>query len=173
MLRMIYLPSKYERDTASLAKEQIDEQLKDHKGYHEHRAALEIEAETNEKLKQVLSNLDDWVKKHKEETKSAAMKAVEDMLDQSRNVHFYDSEKKEYTNQKPKDWAFMEESGRVLKSYPNTWLAYPDTEAGVKSIIDMEYCEYKGARTLEEMNRELVHLASACLLLWRKLNHAE
>ena len=73
----------------------------------------------------------------------------------------------------PKDWAFMEKSGEVLASMPDTWKAYPDNEAGMMSVIDMEYNELKNAMTDKDKSCELVHLASACLRMWRRLNHAE
>lgn len=72
--------------------------------------------------------------------------------------------------EKPKDYAFMEESEKVLKDRPVTWKVYPDNIEGAKKIIDMEYKELQESK---DKSHELVHLASACLLLWRKLNHAE
>ena len=71
---------------------------------------------------------------------------------------------------KPKDWPFMEQSGKVLDDIPDTWLAYPDTEKGRMDIIKMEYRELCDALTVEEKMHELVHVASACLYLWRCLN---
>ena len=85
----------------------------------------------------------------------------------------YDAEKKAYTSEKPKDWAFMEQSDKVLKNLPATWMQYPNTLQGMKQIISMEYEEFCHAEGSESMSHELVHLASACLHLWRKLNHAE
>ena len=80
---------------------------------------------------------------------------------------------KEYSycdsKEKPKDWAFMEQSGEVLRNIPDTWKQYPDTEAGAMSIIDMEMNELKKTTTVEDMKHELVHVGSACLHLWRKL----
>ena len=73
----------------------------------------------------------------------------------------------------PKDWKFMEKSGEVLKNKPDTWKKYPDTESGAMSIIDMEYNELKSATTIDDMKHELIHVASACLYLWRKLSHVE
>ena len=70
----------------------------------------------------------------------------------------------------PKDYAFMEESEKVLKDKPVTWKVYPDSIEGAKKIIDMEYKELQESK---DKSHELVHLASACLLLWRKLNNAE
>ena len=69
------------------------------------------------------------------------------------------------------DWPFMEESGKVLSDLPDTWKAYNlDTIKGRCDVIDMEYNELKKAVSKEEKMHELVHLASACLFLWRKLN---
>ena len=75
--------------------------------------------------------------------------------------------------EKPKDWKFMEMSGEVLDNLPSTWRQYPDTAAGRMSIIDMEYKELHDARRDEDVSHELVHLASACLHLWRRINNAE
>jgi len=75
--------------------------------------------------------------------------------------------------EKPKDWAYMEQSGKVLRDMPNTWKAYAQDEAGRMAIIKMEYAELLKAQTPEEMSHELVHLGSATLHLWRLLNHAE
>lgn len=77
------------------------------------------------------------------------------------------------TKSKPKDWAYMEQSGKVLKHIPDTWKKYPHDLAGLTAIIDMEYGEFKNARTDAEKSHELVHLGSATLYLWRYLNHAE
>ena len=78
---------------------------------------------------------------------------------------------------KPKDWKFMDDSAKVLADHPATWKAYPNTIEGAKKIIDMEYGEVcaavKDSLGDEAVSHELVHLASACLLMWRKLNHAE
>ena len=67
------------------------------------------------------------------------------------------------------DWPFMQESEEVLTNIPDTWKAYPNTMQGKCDIIDMEYCELQKAMTIEEKRHELVHLASACLYLWREL----
>lgn len=72
--------------------------------------------------------------------------------------------------EKPADWAFMEQSGKVLSDLPETWRAYAKTFEGRMGIIDMEYRELKEARGKEDVSRELVHLGSACLHLWRLLN---
>ena len=76
-----------------------------------------------------------------------------------------------------KDWPYMEQSGKVLKNPPSTWDAYPDTLAGIKAIIDMEYQEFVNAYTTgkpkEEIMQELVHLGSATLALWRKYHAAQ
>ena len=74
---------------------------------------------------------------------------------------------------KPKDYAFMEQSEQVLKNIPDTWKQYPQNIEGMCRIIDMEYNELKQTKTPEDKSHELVHLASACLYLWRKLNNAE
>lgn len=178
MLRMIYLPKRHEYDTNGLIMEQLEEQMKDHKVYKE--AQWQVESDMDEKLKQVMQNLNEWIKEYKkqyEEKECCKEEPVEASVEAKRSASnpdmYYDSEMEMITIEKPKDWAFMKQSDEVLREHPATWMAYPNTEAGAKSIIDMEYCEYKGARTLEEYNRELVHLASACLLLWRKLNHVE
>lgn len=71
---------------------------------------------------------------------------------------------------KPKDWPFMEQSGKILADIPDTWRAYPNTEKGKMDIIVMEYNELRNAMTDEEKMHELVHVASACLNLWRCLN---
>ena len=68
---------------------------------------------------------------------------------------------------KPKDWEFMRQSGEVLRNLPETWTAYASDEGGRMGIIDMEYGELKQAKTKQEKMHELVHVASACLHLWR------
>ena len=73
---------------------------------------------------------------------------------------------------RPDDWPFMEQSGKVLDKLPATWAAYPETEAGMLGIIDMEHNELKKAVITEDKMRELVHLASACLHYWRHLHAA-
>lgn len=116
-------------------------------------------------------------------TKEEHQKKVDELIDkvrkeayESAKMHF-DAEKKEWTKDKPKDWAFMEQSGKVLKDYPATWMQYPNTVEGVRAIVEMEYGEVMAACRdqlgAEAVSHELVHLASACLLMWRKLNHAE
>jgi hypothetical protein len=56
-------------------------------------------------------------------------------------------------------------------------MQYPDTPEGMTKIIEMEYGEvmaaWKDQLGTEAVSHELVHLASACLHLWRRLNHAE
>ena len=74
---------------------------------------------------------------------------------------------------KPKDWAYMEQSGEVLRDLPETWDAYEDDEKGRMAIIKMEYEELMKAKTPKEISHELVHLGSATLHLWRLLNDAE
>ena len=153
MVRWIYLTGKKDT-TAGL----IDEQLKEYTSKHtSNEYDLEDHA-TKRKLEEVMHNLDEWVKKHIEEKKEE---------------HFYDTQKEMITFEKPKDWAFMKQSGNVLKNYPATWMSYPNTIEGARGIIDMEYNEYKNAVSYQDISHELVHLASACLLLWRKLNNAE
>lgn len=71
---------------------------------------------------------------------------------------------------KPKDWRFMKESGEVLANLPETWTAYADNEGGRLAIIEMEYKELMNAQGAEARSKELVHLASACLHLWRLYN---
>lgn len=68
---------------------------------------------------------------------------------------------------KPRDWKFMEQSALTLNKLPETWTAYTSDEGGRMGIIDMEYGELKKAQTKEEKMHELVHVASACLHLWR------
>ena len=74
---------------------------------------------------------------------------------------------------KPKDWAYMEQSGETLRDMPDTWKAYKQDEKGRMDIIKMEYQELLNAKTDEEISHELVHLGSATLHLWRLLNDAE
>ena len=68
---------------------------------------------------------------------------------------------------RPRDWKFMEQSALTLNKLPETWTAYTSDEGGRMGIIDMEYGELKKAQTKEEKMHELVHVASACLHLWR------
>lgn len=74
---------------------------------------------------------------------------------------------------KPPDWEFMQQSGDVLRSLPETWTAYPSDEGGRLSIIQMEFNELMEAKTPEAREHELVHLASACLYLWRYYEHID
>lgn len=74
-------------------------------------------------------------------------------------------------SRKPKDYAFMEESEKILKDIPYTWKAYPQTIEGAMSIIDMEHKELLAPNA--DKCKELVHLASACLYAWRKLKNVE
>ena len=77
-------------------------------------------------------------------------------------------------DEKPKDWAYMEQSGEVLANHPDTWQTYPNTIQGRMQIIDMEYCELQDAKAKgRDVSKELVHLGSATLYLWRLLNNAE
>ena len=116
-------------------------------------------------------------------TKEEHQRKVDELIDkvrkeayESAKMHF-DAEKQEWIKDKPKDWAFMEQSGKVLKDYPATWMQYPNTVEGARAIVEMEYGEVMAACKdqlgAEAVSHELVHLASACLLMWRKLNHAE
>lgn len=73
----------------------------------------------------------------------------------------------------PKDWAYMEASGKVLKDLPETWKAYKQDDKGRMDIIKMEYQELLNAKTDEELSRELIHLGSATLHYWRLINNAE
>ena len=68
------------------------------------------------------------------------------------------------------DRKFMDCCEEVLSDIPDTWKEYPDTKTGRMGIVDMEYLELRAVKTNEEMKHELVHLASACLHLWRLLN---
>ena len=68
------------------------------------------------------------------------------------------------------DYPFMKASKEILDNIPNTWKQYPDTLEGRCNIITMEYNELMNTRNLEEKSHELVHLASACLHLWRQIN---
>lgn len=116
-------------------------------------------------------------------TKEEHQRKVDALIDkvrkeayESAKMHF-DAEKQEWTKDKPKDWAFMQKSGEVLKNLPATWMQYPNTPEGMTKIIEMEYGEvmaaWKDKLGTEAVSHELVHLASACLHLWRRLNHAE
>ena len=68
------------------------------------------------------------------------------------------------------DYPFMKKCEEILNNFPDTWKAYPDDEIGACKILDMEYQEYKKATTKEDKSHELVHIASACLNMWRKYN---
>ena len=84
-----------------------------------------------------------------------------------------DTPTKSSTWEKPKDWAYMEQSGEVLKNIPETWKQYPDNLPGMMDVIGMEFNELKNAMTDKAKSHELVHLGSACLRMWRRLNNAE
>ena len=73
----------------------------------------------------------------------------------------------------PTDWAFMEKSAEVLADNPDTWKQYPTTKEGAMGIIDMEFRELKRAANSDALSCELVHVASACLYMWRMLNATE
>lgn len=116
-------------------------------------------------------------------TKEEHQRKVDALIDkvrkeayESAKMHF-DAEKQEWIKDKPKDWAFMQQSGEVLKNLPATWMQYSNMVDGMVKIIEMEYGEVMGAVKdqlgTEAVSHELVHLASACLHLWRRLNHAE
>jgi len=68
---------------------------------------------------------------------------------------------------KPQDWEFMAQSAKTLANLPETWTAYSSDEGGRMGILQMEYTEFLNANTKEEKMHELVHVASACLHLWR------
>lgn len=161
MVRWIYLTGKKDT-TDGLIEEQLEEQM----SAQASRSFNTMEEANRHKLQQVIHNLDEWVKQHTG-TSDLTLKI------NPKEEHFYDTQKEMITFEKPKDWAFMKQSGNVLKNYPATWMSYPNTIEGAKSIIDMEYNEYKNAVSYQDISHELVHLASACLLLWRKLNNAE
>ena len=78
-----------------------------------------------------------------------------------------------HEEEKPKDWAFMEKSSKVLSCLPTTWKQYSQNELGRMKIIEMEFNELKNAPDLCSQSQKLIHLASACLHLWRYINHAE
>ena len=80
---------------------------------------------------------------------------------------------KKEENAMPKDWAYMQKSDKVLKNMPETWKQYPDNLPGMMDVIEMEFNELKNAMTDKEKSCELVHLGSACLRMWRRLNNAE
>ena len=73
----------------------------------------------------------------------------------------------------PEDWEFMKQSGEVLEDIPDTWKQYPDNINGRASIVDMEYKEFQSAPDKEKKKHELMHLASACLYMWRALNSSK
>lgn len=98
------------------------------------------------------------VSEHHEEHREEKMETPKEIYD------------KVASNVLPKDWAFMEQSGQVLRNLPATWKAYPDTEEGRMGIVKMEYGELLKAQTTKEKMHELMHLASACLHLWRLYN---
>ena len=85
----------------------------------------------------------------------------------------YTTDSSEEKKDKPKDWAYMKQSDKTLRNIPDTWKRYPHDLAGLTAIVDMEYGEFKNAKTDAERSHELVHLGSATLYLWRYLNHAE
>lgn len=77
-------------------------------------------------------------------------------------------------NNKSKDWPFMEASIKTLENTPDTWKQYPNTEAGAMAIVKMEFNELTAAASsVPATKQELVHLASACLHMWRKLSNDE
>ena len=116
-------------------------------------------------------------------TKEEHQRKVNELIDKVRKEAYeaakthFDAEKEEWTKDKPKDWEFMVQSGKTLKNLPPTWMSYPDTPEGMVGIIEMEYGEvmaaWKDKLGTEAVSHELVHLASACLHMWRRLNHAE
>ena len=88
-----------------------------------------------------------------------------------KETNYYNADKECFSYEKPKDWEFMKLSGEVLKNIPDTWKQYPDSETGKMAIVEMEYNELRNTKTKEQMAHEAIHLASACLCLWRKLNN--
>ena len=161
MVRWIYLTGKKDT-TDGLIDEQLKEQVPEQMPY----SFNTMEEANRHKLEQVMDNLEKWIKQRT---------GTDDLILRinPKEEHFYDTQKEMITFEKPKDWAFMKQSGNVLKNYPATWMSYPNTIEGARGIIDMEYNEYKNAVSYQDISHELVHLASACLLLWRKLNNAE
>ena len=75
----------------------------------------------------------------------------------------------EYHSDLP-DYPFMKACKEVLANAPDTWKRYTDTPEGKCSIISMEFNELMKAKDTETKKNELIHLASACLNLWRTLN---
>lgn len=87
---------------------------------------------------------------------------------------------KEYKNttsfsgsKKPKDWEFMKKSGEILENPPDTWKPYAHNLEGNIDIISMEFSELMKAETREDRMHELIHLATACLRMWRDCNDAK
>lgn len=87
---------------------------------------------------------------------------------------------KEYKNttsfsgsKKPKDWEFMKKSGEILENPPETWKPYAHNLEGNIDIISMEFSELMKAETREDRMHELIHLATACLRMWRDCNDAK
>jgi len=148
------------------------------KHYAVTRASSEVskdvqKTEQNEKVECCEDYID--MKEHQAKVEALIAKTRAEAFEEAK-MHF-DAEKKEWTKDKPKDWAFMEQSGETLRSLPPTWMQYPNTQEGMVKIIEMEYGEvmaaWKDKMGDKAVSHELVHLASACLHLWRRLNHAE
>lgn len=79
-------------------------------------------------------------------------------------------EKKSLPPVKPEDWPYMAQSGEILRYPPQTWKVYPDDKDGGWAIIEMEFHELMNSKnmTKPDIMRELVHLGTATLALWRK-----
>lgn len=155
--------------TTDKTKEQLEEAI-------EHARSTQIIGTISKSGKVSQSTAKEITEKDHDKAVKALIEKVKAKAYEEAKMHF-DAEKKEWTKDKPKDWAFMEQSGKVLKDYPATWMQYPNTVEGARAIVEMEYGEVMAACRdqlgAEAVSHELVHLASACLLMWRKLNHAE
>ena len=172
-MRIVKIPLIDWCHKTTTATDKIDEQLKE---AVEHARSTQVTRDIVQPV-EVSQGIEKRLNKEAHDT------AVEELIAKTRaeayeeaKMHF-DAEKEEWTKDKPKDWAFMKQSGEVLKHYPPTWMQYPNNEEGMIKIIEMEYGEVMAARMdqlgADAVSHELVHLASACLLLWRRLNHAE
>lgn len=67
---------------------------------------------------------------------------------------------------------FIKKVLEILSSKPKEWEKYSSSEKGINTIITMEYNELMNSNSLEDKKHSLIHLASACVSLWRKLNNA-
>lgn len=75
----------------------------------------------------------------------------------------------EQSSDRPADWPFMEQSGKLLDDLPDTWKAASSDDGGKATIISTEYGEFLNAKTDMQKMKALVRLASACLFMWRSL----